>query len=298
MHCSQIYERLFELLRREWSFFLFAREDAERRHALPPSTAPSNPAPGRRLLIIRTDTQIAPGGSFLAFNGVIPPSPATPLESAWANSRRPSVSSQLSDNDFRPVSRQSVDSEFTDKERESGLRSFLRGIMGGSSKRKSGSASTSRPSSKSGSPTPTPPNGLSALSRSATDDGSHAPRPRVVTPKPQPPARNFCFKFSLEFNHKLAANPPINMRLFAPRLPLPAQQYLQSRAPGIPAVRAQEPKGENKVRLMYVGRALAEWTLVTGEYQGFFERRRGEGIQSDKFVETPTLGVEVFRRSA
>ncbi len=46
----------------------------------------------------------------------------------------------------------------------------------------------------------------------------------------------------------------------------------------------------------YVGRALAEWTLVVSECQGFFERRRSEGIASNALVETPTLSVDWFRR--
>jgi len=301
-------EKLFEYLRTEWAYFLFIRDDAERKRALPPSTAPSLPAPGRRLLIIRTDTQIAPAGSFLTFNGTIPSSPAMPMEPVQSNARRPSTVSQASADDFQPLPRPPTESE-TDAERETGLRSFLRGIMGGSTKKKSQSRSTSRPSSQKGSPTPTPPSGLV---RSATDD-PNVPQRRESTTTPPPRAtpnppqeqthRTFCFKFSLEFsqrpiwppNHPHA--PPSNLRLFAPRLPMPAQQYLQARAPGIPAMRPQEPRGAHKARAGYVGRALAEWALVVGECQGFFERRRGEGVPSDRLVETPTLGVEVFRRS-
>lgn len=86
------------------------------------------------------------------------------------------------------------------------------------------------------------------------------------------------------------------MRLFPPRLPAAAQQYLQALDPNLPAVRPSKPVGQNGVQARYAGRALAEWTVVVGECQGFFDRRKGEGVPNDKLVETPTLGVEVFRR--
>jgi hypothetical protein len=45
----------------------------------------------------------------------------------------------------------------------------------------------------------------------------------------------------------------------------------------------------------YAGRALAEWGQVVAECQGFFERRKDEGVPTNRLVETPTLGVESFR---
>jgi hypothetical protein len=41
----------------------------------------------------------------------------------------------------------------------------------------------------------------------------------------------------------------------------------------------------------YCGRSLAEWTIVVGECQMFFERRRHEGCPT-RWVETPLLGTE------
>lgn len=46
----------------------------------------------------------------------------------------------------------------------------------------------------------------------------------------------------------------------------------------------------------YAGRALAEWDLVLVEFKEFCERRRAEGVPNHSQVETPTLGVETFRR--
>ena len=59
---------------------------------------------------------------------------------------------------------------------------------------------------------------------------------------------------------------------------------------------AVEPVGESRARARYSGRALAEWTLIVSECQSFFERRKSEGVPQNRFVETPVLGVEVFRR--
>lgn len=107
--------------------------------------------------------------------------------------------------------------------------------------------------------------------------------------------RNFSFKFSLEFLSKQHAAGPV--RLMAPRLPLAAQSYLQAQSPEINSPlymsRALEPKGESKVHAKYAGRALAEWMVVVAECQNFFERRRNEGVPANRYVETPTLGVEV-----
>ena len=46
----------------------------------------------------------------------------------------------------------------------------------------------------------------------------------------------------------------------------------------------------------YAGRALAEWAHIVSECDSFFARRRDEGVPSDRMVETPTLGVESFRK--
>jgi hypothetical protein len=46
----------------------------------------------------------------------------------------------------------------------------------------------------------------------------------------------------------------------------------------------------------YAGRALAEWAQIVSECDSFFSRRRDEGVPNDRMVETPTLGVEGFRK--
>ena len=111
--------------------------------------------------------------------------------------------------------------------------------------------------------------------------------------------RNFSFKFSLDYHPNVKAPGPI--RLFPPRLPKPAQEFFfQGRcAKANGALHMQppiEPKGQSRERARYTGRALAEWMMVVGECQSFFERRKTEGILENRLVETPMLGVEVFKR--
>ena len=66
------------------------------------------------------------------------------------------------------------------------------------------------------------------------------------------------------------------------------------KAPSIQDVKITGP--DNLVASKYAGRALAEWAQVVSECDSFFARRRDEGVPCDRMVETPTLGVESFRK--
>ena len=73
-----------------------------------------------------------------------------------------------------------------------------------------------------------------------------------------------------------------------------------------PAPPAKDPPGlyhvpkaaanDKVVASKHVGRALSEWALIVIECDSFFARRRDEGVPCDRMVETPTLGVESFRK--
>lgn len=286
---TRILDKVFERLRSMWSYHLYDLERAEIESKAGGSSAPCNPAPGRRFLIVRTDTQIAPGGAFLAFNGIIPPMPAsTPEKEAAASLAADTVIE-------RPLSIVSNDSDASiERETETGLRGFLKGIMGSSRKRSQSRDAKSSPQSK----TPHLPAKVQDVNADRPRDRQALTRP---PPRQSPAYRNYCFKFSLEVVGRprgrgpLPPPPPVQTRLMAPRLPLAAQKYLQIIEPNPPAARPEKPSG--MVKLQYVGRAVAEWTLVVSECQSFFDRRRAEGVPSDKEVETPTLGVELFRRS-
>lgn len=294
----RILETMHDRLSLTWSHYLWLREQAAENKTLPPPTNPCNPAPSRRLLIIRTDTQVNPAGSFLSFDGIVPPTPTSELT---ANKRFSTLSSVV-ELDSRPESRaSSAVSELESP--KGGLRGFLRNMMGTSSKARSKSQASSKNPSPERAETKVPA-AKPGLERAATDD-IQAPRPRASgfmdpTIRPAAPSqqhRNFSFKFSLEFHP--GAKAPGQMRLFPPRLPLPAQQFLQThtqKANGTQHLQAIEPKGVSRAHATYTGRALAEWMMVVGECQSFFERRKNEGVPMNKFVETPVLGVEVFKR--
>lgn len=57
-----------------------------------------------------------------------------------------------------------------------------------------------------------------------------------------------------------------------------------------------KPVYDSLVPSKYAGRALAEWAHIVSECDSFFARRRDEGVPSDRMVETPTLGVDSFRK--
>lgn len=285
MDCDlDILKALSARLRSIWAHYLWLRDEAELRNTVPPSTAPCNPAPGRKLLIIRNDNPIvAGGGPFLSFDGVVQSSPSRRLSSFGA----------ISETDSRPVSAQSTDSsdfgqgeEDTGKKRWSLLRSFI-------------SAPKSRSRSRSPGPTPKDESNTSlSLQRVNSHSSTINTRKEATEERPPVPShRSFCFRFSLEWVDKRFAH-PTNMRLFPPRLPLPAQIFLQEQGIYLTLVKSSKPTGAAATSSRYAGRALAEWAMVVHECQNFFERRKNEGVPSNRLVETPTLAVEAFRRPA
>jgi hypothetical protein len=112
--------------------------------------------------------------------------------------------------------------------------------------------------------------------------------------RPPPPSS---FKFSLDWlNRPQSLGRPRN--LLPPRLPTATDMLLRSRPGGaFDTPLAVKPDAVLQIQsLKYAGRALAEWSLVVGEYQGFLEKRLREGVINDKAVETPSLTVENFKR--
>jgi len=99
------------------------------------------------------------------------------------------------------------------------------------------------------------------------------------------------FKFSLEWIER--PQPSRERVLGLSRLPAPAQRYLDSVQLGFPVV---EDPPTGTVAATYVGRALAEWIQVIVEHESFFDRRKQEGRETDKDVETPALFVDNMRR--
>lgn len=285
----EILETMLKRLHLTWSDYLFFRAEAEQKAVQPPSTSPSYPAPSRRLLIVRTDTQLNPSGKFMSFDGMLPQK--TTLTSAQLALKRSSAISQITV-DMRPDSIGSG-SESEVEPRGRGIGGLIRGIFGAKDRSRSRTSSRSK-TRREDTPVPDLPKGIA---RSASELGHSTASESSSSPLPVSQHRNCSFKFSLEFQMNMRPLPP--MRLSPPRLPLPAQQTLMAfvrEASTAGARRNGPPDSDSRAHARYCGRALAEWAIVLGDCQSFFDRRISDGVPSHKLVETPTLGVEVFKR--
>ncbi|KAF1841943.1 DUF1765-domain-containing protein [Cucurbitaria berberidis CBS 394.84] len=281
-----IKQALSDRLRTVWSHYLWLHENADRKQIMLPSTQACNPAPGRRFLIIRNDSPIvANSGPYLSFDGVV--------QNTHQRKFSPTTETPPEAPEARPTSAMSIDSlDFPDEDPGKGKWNILRSLMGVGSKQ----------TAKSKSPAPSTHDKENA-SKTAHANGekpnetSSSDKPAVVeTPAPAPVThRTYNFRFSLEWVDKRFGAYQ-NMRLQPPRLPLPAQLLLQQRSINIDAVTPTQPTGTAATSSTYAGRALAEWTFVSHECQNFFERRKNEGVPTNRQVETPTLAVEAFRR--
>src|SRR5256885_16900948 len=69
---SKILSTLLDRLTTAWSHFLYLQNEADGKKTIPPSTLPCYPAPGRRLVILKNETQSATSGVFLSFDGIVP----------------------------------------------------------------------------------------------------------------------------------------------------------------------------------------------------------------------------------
>ncbi|KAF2432328.1 DUF1765-domain-containing protein [Tothia fuscella] len=309
---SDIYDRLYQLLHEVYGHYLYLYQLALDSGIQLPSTSPCNPAPKRRFLIVRTDPILSPG-RFLDRENLI--------SQRGANHHGDSSLGELSNLDLRPESRGSsgTDSDPESDEKSPKKRwSLLQTIIGTS--RQSQGPRTASPS----------PSRAGKESRSRNTPRSTAagdvPTPRSLpdwngqTQSNNSQHRVFSFKFSLEGMHHL--NPRYQsrgpLRITPPRLPAPAQELLQASRPvsahssSTPSVSSAnltngseekslevkgiQPVGSTEMSATYSGRSLAEWALVVGECKSFFERRKDEGVPSNRWVETPTLGVEIYKK--
>jgi len=227
----------------------------------------------RRLLIVKTDPTVAPnGGTFLSFDNTLEPAAARSGVSAGTNP----ADSASQNPPLSPGSSDSSDMDADSPKRFNLLRSLTM------------KRTTSSPKVTNRTPTASPRGG-------SPEREAPPPLPKEVK---IPAYRPFCFKFSLEIVDRRQAALG-NLHLYPPRLPLPAQQFLVSHsniANEFHEVQGVQPRGDAIASSRYSGRALAEWTLIVKECQAFFDRRRNEGVPYNKLVETPTLGVESFRK--
>lgn len=287
---TAILKVLTERLQETWRHFVYLKDHAENHSLTAPSTAACSPAPARRLYIIRDDVQPAPSGMFLSFDGILSTS-TTSKNSPYErhSSRDPFAqgqSSQLSNGATDP--NQSSDGG---KKRWSLFKSI---IPTSTSPKPTLVSQQTKPNGT----VPSPSSGRDSPIERSKADQIQARQGPPKTPQSPPPFRTLSFKFSLEWIDP--ENNPVGCerRIYPPKLPLPAQALL-NRDPLPPSDQENtplKPEGAAVGPSKYTGRALAEWSLLIIECQNFFERRRAEGVPMHQMVETPTLGVENFRK--
>ena len=320
-----IYEQLSGHLHRTYSHYLFLRQHTEDKALQGPSTSPCNPAPGRRLLIVRTDPLFSqPRGSFLSFDNI--------MSQHSANFNQNPTLGEITPSDLRPESGGSSGTSDSDPdvdEKAGGKKWGLLRTIIGTSRQEQGNKSQNARRVGEGRPSSLPRD--SAPRSSAAANGIPVQRAMQNGGYSNHKAshRAFSFKFSLEWVDRLdrRLQIPGPMRLQPPLLPQPAQQLLQDAHPAshpalVPSVepttfagvsgaygidpsgsegrgiemKGSEPEGDAAASAKYSGRALAEWTLIVGECHSFFDRRKAEGVPGNRWVETPSLGVEAFKR--
>ena len=279
--CRPIFSNLYDQLSKTWSHYLHLQREAEKGTSKLLSTLPSDPVPGRRLLIIRDDNVPSPRGLSPSFdalmNAAAEPSAYqkyTSLDSINHNlSRSSTVTSR---NRSEPPSSGSAPIK-----RWTSLKSML--PFGG-----------------------TKPDELTIDTRvgsgnAATGQPGHSPPDQGSAPE-TPVKTSGSFKFSLEWSDRAGAaarngNNNNNRKLVPPRLPHTSHGVMRSLvADNEGRTRPKAPAGAEIGPSKYTGRALAEWWLLLLECQNFFDRRQAEGMASVQAVETPTLTVENFRK--
>ncbi|KAK2022967.1 hypothetical protein LX32DRAFT_698283 [Colletotrichum zoysiae] len=103
---------------------------------------------------------------------------------------------------------------------------------------------------------------------------------------------------------KKAEEGELQLRLSSPQVQphaqptgLQQQQRPEGRRNGPePLTQPLRPTGMYTKRAVYTGRALAEWSMIVAECNGFVDRRREEGVLGLSDVEVPMLTVEGFRK--
>lgn len=296
-----ILEALSVRLQDTWCYYLYNKQLADAQNLALPSSAPCSPAPSRCLLIIRDDVQPAPNGMLLSFEGILSSSSAVRSNPYEKHSSR-DPSSQRTPSDLEPPAPLRNSTPAVGKKRWGLLRNML----------PFSSSATDRTATHSHDSISNIPGGTAESRESSSDqkdekgDGSNVSsqnRPQAVEnsqkkDRPSPsPHRSLSFKFSLEWTDKDAGPAGRERKLYAPNLPLPAQLSLQTQPNDSRVFQPRKPEGAAIGPSKYAGRALAEWALLVLECQNFFDRRKAEGVPMYQMVETPTLGVEPFRKN-
>ena len=281
-------------LERRWSYYLYLKDFSAISGLVPPSTMPCSPAPGRRLLIVRDDLQASSSGMFLNFDSILSHSSTQ----ATAYERHGSLHPLTQDTDsITRATANTSQSANTGKRRWGLLKNFIPFTIGTTDRPqvlpqgqipiadKDPACNTFPREGEPGGKSRFDRQGKKILTMSSESSMSDAPR-----------YHGHSFKFSLEWSDKDKASIGREKELQPPQLPIGAQIFLQIQRGRKHVSEPCKPTGAAVKPSKYVGRALAEWAAIITECQSFFERRRTEGVPMGFRVETPTLGVEPFRK--
>ncbi|OJK05224.1 hypothetical protein ASPACDRAFT_21244 [Aspergillus aculeatus ATCC 16872] len=319
---TTIYETLYNRLQRTWKYYQAFQAKAEEEISAPLSSAPCTPAPGRRIIIIRCDNQLSPSSFFVSFDRVIPPAPAEKSTLAGSALSKP----EPAENQPPTKKKWSILRAMF-----GGSSNSRTGGEGSSSS--SSDESDSSGSDAVGTAEKPPdnqwrqPNGPGELGRPRT---AHQPYSFKFSlewmDRPQWPSKN-----KRLFTPCLPVGSQLHLQL---RKALAKQSECDTTSEYVSATegdddamsdgRQTSPYSDDqdetptedtadsdkttdgldfKLALndrfaasKYAGRALAEWAQIVSECDNFFARRRDEGVPCDRLVETPTLGVESFRK--
>ncbi|KAL8954155.1 MAG: hypothetical protein Q9222_000039 [Ikaeria aurantiellina] len=237
------------------------------------STAPCSPAPSRRLRIIRNDSQPILGNRFLTFDSILGhPSlttahQATPVQKQ-ASKKAPAKSAE--------------DSSIRSRRSWTLLKNVIPFVTAA-----------------------TPPSNSTSQQNTPNDESPTAVRhgsSNEALPSQEPeepmnrPYQMKSFRFALEWMDDARSPFGQERQLHEPRVPPIASRSQNSpnrsgRSSDTPMLERQTTTASK-----YMGLALAEWDLVMQEFHDFASTRRDDGIPRDSLVETPTLGIETFRR--
>ncbi|ESZ91186.1 hypothetical protein SBOR_8437 [Sclerotinia borealis F-4128] len=317
---TKIFGIVSSRIKATWANYLFLKQTAERLDLLPPSTAPCLPAPSRKFLILRNDTQMPAPSLFLGFDGLMTINNASSLKKPSNAYKRQSLVGDLTHletNEKETPKSASATPTTPNKKRWT----FMGKIIPSLSPSPEAASSSPSKSTKAGSEKKALEEARKATSVSRARPALHSKSNSSdsETPPATPSHRAYSFKFSLEWVQQfekahlilqngatgkgpVGFNGPNERKLTPPRLPAPAHAWLGARVPGMSKeVIPQDPKlagRDRSTRAKYSGRALAEWTMIVGECNNFVERRRKEGVPNLRWVEVPTLGVDGFRKFA
>jgi hypothetical protein len=313
---SEIYETLLDRLEQIWAYYLSFQARAAKELKAPLSSAPCSPAPGRRIIILRSDNHLSSANLFVSFDRVIPPS-----SSLHASGYRNHGMLRLDADGFPPEPQSSQKRKWN----------ILKSMFSSPANPKPGEVTPPGSSDESEMSSVD----TSSASLCSQESSSQGTEDSESLRRPSTSHQPFCFRFSLEWLDR-PQWPSKNKRLFTPCLPVATHLHVQHRrSMALARSNAEDPidlgaesggddsttgtqdsyittktsvdapsdvsvpnqlRNERLVASKYAGRALAEWGQVVSECDSFFERRRDEGVPSDRLVETPTLGVDSFRK--